>query len=57
MKPFSSGGVYLNNLGEEDDDRLNEAVGANEIRLREIKARYDPSNFFRLNVNIKPAER
>ncbi len=57
MKPFSSGGVYLNSLGEEDDDRLNEAVGANEIRLREIKARYDPSNFFRLNVNIKPAER
>ncbi len=57
MKPFSSGGVYLNSLGDEDDDRLNEAVGANEIRLREIKARYDPTNFFCLNANIKPAER
>jgi hypothetical protein len=54
MKPFSSG-VYLNSLGGEDD-RLSEAVGANEIRLREIKARYDPTNFFRLNANIKPAD-
>ncbi len=53
MKPFSSG-VYLNSLGDEDD-RLSEAVGANEVRLREIKARYDPTNFFRLNANIKPA--
>jgi FAD/FMN-containing dehydrogenase len=54
MKPFATGGVYLNNLGGEDD-RLNEAVGANEARLREIKARYDPTNFFRLNANIIPA--
>ncbi len=53
MKPFSSG-VNLNTLGGEDD-RLSEAVGANEVRLREIKARYDPTNFFRLNANIKPA--
>jgi hypothetical protein len=54
MKPFSSG-VYLNSLGGEDD-RLSEAVGANEVRLRQIKARYDPTNFFRLNANIKPAD-
>jgi hypothetical protein len=56
MKPHSSGAVYLNSLGDEDEDRLGEAVGANESRLREIKARYDPSNFFRLNANIEPAE-
>ena len=58
MKPFSTGGVYLNSLGgdEEDERRVGEAVGGNEARLRKIKARYDPSNFFRLNANIQPAQ-
>ena len=54
MKPHASGGVYLNSLGDEGD-RLNEAVGANEIKLRKIKAKYDPDNFFRLNANVQPA--
>jgi hypothetical protein len=31
------------------------AYGANMPRLRTIKARYDPDNFFRLNPNIAPA--
>lgn len=55
MKPHSCG-VYMNGLGDGDDERLSEAVGANEARLRIIKARYDPTNFFRLNTNITPAE-
>jgi FAD/FMN-containing dehydrogenase len=53
FKPYSAG-VYLNSLGAEDD-RLDEAVGANVARLRDIKRRYDPDNFFRLNANIEPA--
>lgn len=54
IKPYSCG-VYMNGLGEGDDERLSDAVGANEARLREIKGRYDPTNFFRLNTNIVPA--
>ena len=55
MKPYSCG-VYMNGLGDGDDERLGDAVGENEYRLRKIKARYDPTNFFRLNTNIVPAE-
>ena len=54
IKPYASG-AYMNGLGGEDDERLSDAVGTNEGRLREIKARYDPTNFFRLNTNILPA--
>ena len=35
-------------------DRLAEAYGGNLERLREIKARYDPANLFRVNHNIQP---
>jgi len=31
------------------------AYGANYSRLRELKAKYDPENFFHANVNIRPA--
>ena len=55
MKPYSCG-VYMNGLGDGDDERLSDAVGANEARLRKVKARYDPTNFFRLNTNIVPAD-
>jgi tetratricopeptide (TPR) repeat protein len=54
MRPYSRG-VYMNGLGGADDERQEEAFGANEIRLRQIKARYDPTNFFSLNANIVPA--
>jgi hypothetical protein len=54
MRPYSRG-VYMNGLGGADDERQDEAFGANEIRLRQIKARYDPTNFFSLNANIIPA--
>lgn len=55
MQPFSTGGVYANNLGDEGDDRVRAAFGANYRRLSEIKERYDPTNLFRLNQNIRPA--
>ncbi len=55
MKPYSCG-AYMNGLGDGDDERLSDAVGANVTRLRSIKARYDPTNFFRLNTNIIPAD-
>jgi FAD/FMN-containing dehydrogenase len=56
MRPFSTGGVYVNNLGEEGEERVRAAYGANYARLAALKARYDPSNLFRLNQNVRPVQ-
>jgi FAD/FMN-containing dehydrogenase len=49
-------GVYVNFLGNEGEARVREAYSAaTYARLAEVKAKYDPTNFFRLNQNIKPA--
>jgi hypothetical protein len=55
VRPFSTGGVYANNLGEEGGDRVQAAYGENYVRLSALKKKYDPTNFFRLNQNIQPA--
>lgn len=48
--------VYVNFLGDEDETRLREAYpGRTWDRLVEIKQRYDPTNLFRHNHNIRPA--
>jgi FAD/FMN-containing dehydrogenase len=54
MQPFASSGVYVNDLGEEEADRVKSAYGVNYDRLAAIKAIYDPSNLFRSNQNIQP---
>lgn len=54
MEPFASGGVYINNLGDDSDERIRDAVGQNYDRLVALKNKYDPTNFFRLNANIRP---
>ncbi|MBN8971795.1 MAG: FAD-binding oxidoreductase [Rhizobiales bacterium] len=56
MRPFSTGGVYANNLGDEGTERIEAAYGENYARLLALKTKYDPTNFFRLNQNIKPAD-
>jgi FAD/FMN-containing dehydrogenase len=55
MQPFVEPSVYVNDLGEEGHDRVREAYGVNHERLAELKNKYDPSNFFRLNQNIRPS--
>ncbi|MDQ2943552.1 MAG: FAD-binding oxidoreductase [Candidatus Dormibacteraeota bacterium] len=54
-QPLSSSGVYVNYLGTEGDQRVRDAYGVNHARLSELKRKYDPGNFFRLNQNIEPA--
>ena len=49
-------GVYVNFLGDEGEARIRAAYpGSTWDRLAAIKARYDPTNLFRLNQNIPPA--
>ncbi len=55
IQPFLEDGVYVNYLGEgEGDARVKAAYGPNYERLVAVKKKYDPTNFFRLNQNIKP---
>jgi len=58
MRPYSNGRLYLNFLSGHDGDPkvVREGVGAETYdRLARIKAKYDPTNFFRLNQNILPS--
>jgi FAD/FMN-containing dehydrogenase len=55
LRPWASGAVYLNFIGNEGADRVVAGLGAdNYARLAAIKAKYDPDNVFHLNHNIKP---
>jgi FAD/FMN-containing dehydrogenase len=54
-EPFASGGAYINFLTQEETDRIAFAYGGVYGRLVELKKKYDPANFFRMNQNIKPA--
>jgi FAD/FMN-containing dehydrogenase len=55
LAPHSSGGYLLNFLSEESSDTIRAAFGSNYARLVELKNKYDPTNFFSLNQNVKPA--
>jgi FAD/FMN-containing dehydrogenase len=55
MKPFIAPGRYVNYLDDDETgDSVPAAYGPNYRRLREIKTKYDPGNFFHLNQNILP---
>jgi len=54
----SRAGAYVNFLGDEGPARVREAYpGSTWDRLAAVKARYDPTNLFRLNQNVPPARR
>jgi FAD/FMN-containing dehydrogenase len=57
MKPWTTGTVYLNFLGDEGQGRIEAGLGSETYaRLRQIKKVWDPTNLFRFNQNIPPAE-
>ncbi|HEY3414952.1 MAG TPA: FAD-binding oxidoreductase [Armatimonadota bacterium] len=53
--PYATGSVYVNFLTQDEDDRVRAAYGGNYDRLVRIKNRYDPSNLFCHNQNIRPS--
>lgn len=56
LKVFSTGASYINFLTlDEDQGRVDAALGRNLSRLGEVKSRWDPENVFRTNRNIRPA--
>jgi FAD/FMN-containing dehydrogenase len=55
LKPHSSNAWLLNFVGEESPDTIRAAFGRNYARLADLKKKYDPTNFFSLNQNVKPA--
>jgi len=55
MRPFTSGAAYVNYLGADaTPEAVRSAYGPAHTRLVALKDRYDPTNFFRLNQNIRP---
>ena len=54
VHPHTAGGSYVNFMMEEGTDRIRASYGDNYERLQEIKATYDPENFFHVNQNIEP---
>ena len=55
IHPYSSGGGYINFMMVEGQEQAKASYGKNYQKLAEIKKKYDPTNFFRVNQNIIPA--
>ncbi len=54
MQPFLADAAYVNYLGELGEEGIRAAYGRKYERLAALKNKYDPTNFFRMNQNIKP---
>ena len=55
VQPQVSRAAYVNYLdGDEGADRVRAAYGENYDRLVALKRTYDPTNFFRMNQNVRP---
>lgn len=52
--PYASRGVYVNFMSQDETARIPAAYGSNYDRLVRLKGKYDPTNLFRLNQNLKP---
>ena len=50
MKPWTTGRVYLNYIGDEGSGRVEAAYGPERHPLQALKAKWDPQNVFRHNI-------
>ncbi len=57
LKPYATGGNMPNFLDDEPDDAVRTTFGNNFDRLVDVKTKYDPTNFFSVNLNIEPRGR
>jgi FAD/FMN-containing dehydrogenase len=55
LHPYSAGGSYVNMAMDEGGNQVRASYRDNYDRLKEVKAKYDPTNLFRMNQNIPPA--
>jgi FAD/FMN-containing dehydrogenase len=55
LERYATGGVYVNHVGADEPERVRAAYGNNYDALIRVKQTYDPTNFFRLNPNLRPA--
>lgn len=53
LEPFTSG-WYVNEVADEPAGVINANYRQNYKRMVEVKTKYDPTNLFRLNANVKP---
>lgn len=54
-EPHLKGSVYINHVAADDKpEKVRASYGENHARLRAIKAKFDPTNLFRINANIQP---
>ncbi len=54
LHPHSMGGAYVNFMMDEGQERVRATYGSNYERLTQIKRKYDPTNLFHINQNIRP---
>jgi FAD/FMN-containing dehydrogenase len=55
LHPYSAGGAYVNFMMDEGQERVQASFRDNYARLALIKGKYDPTNLFRVNQNVRPA--
>lgn len=55
LRPYAIGASYINFMGSEGEDKVKASYGPKYQRLAELKQKYDPTNFFHQNHNIRPA--
>jgi FAD/FMN-containing dehydrogenase len=55
MEPWALPGAYLNYLMDEGEQKVKDSFGDHYARMVALKDRYDPTNLFHLNQNIKPS--
>jgi FAD/FMN-containing dehydrogenase len=55
LHPHSAGGAYVNFMMNEGENRVKDSYRDNYDRLAAVKAKFDPTNLFRVNQNIQPA--